>query len=178
MYELTSSISNTWRRPKDASTEIWKYHNEDEDNSSNTQNALKISFSCYLPVHVSYLLFYFPLYILLRNCFIYYVSIKRIVFVHTPPTCMQNFLSLFWNVLFSFYCFILSRYLINFLSFAYIFWFISSSCVVRLVCICILGSSLSLRFLYLSPFLNSFACCCSFLVVFLSLFPIQEMLIL
>ena len=48
----------------------------------------------------------------------------------SPPSCWQNFLLLFWNVLFSLTLF---QYLLSLSSFDNIFWFISSSCVVRFV---------------------------------------------
>ena len=54
--------------------------------------------------------------------------------VHSPPTCLYNFISLFCNLLFCLHCLTLSSYLLRPPSFANILWFISSSCIVKLVC--------------------------------------------
>ena len=48
---------------------------------------------------------------------------------------LVEFFSLFWNVLFSLYYFILSLYLVNLHFFASSFWFISSGCVVIFTCV-------------------------------------------
>ena len=80
-------------------------------------------------------------------------------FVHSPPTCWLKFLSLFWNFLFGLYCLTLSLFLLRTHSFAKIFWFISSNCILRhfgvfpfhWIPVCF-------------NFLSSFACCHSFFI--------------
>ena len=73
-------------------------------------------------------------------------------------SCWKNFLLFFPNILFYLYCLTLSRYLFSLHSFVNIFWFISSSCIIRLVCCFVLVFS-SEHILACYSFLNIFACC-------------------
>ena len=52
----------------------------------------------------------------------------------SSPICSNNFLSLFWNVLFCLYCYTLCQYLFNLPSFARTFYFISLSCILYFSC--------------------------------------------
>ena len=105
----------------------------------------------------------FLLQILLQNSFVSFA------FVNSPLTCLYNFLSLFWNVLFC-----LNSYLV-------IFWvFLLSQKsfdlflpTVRLFVLVLLVSFLSVEFQYISSsFVVSFVFRLS-LFVLLSLFPVQ-----
>ena len=70
--------------------------------------------------------------------------------------------SLFWNVFFCLYRFILSRYLFSLSSFASTFWFISSSCIVYFACyVAFLFSSKHIPAFFLC--LIIFTCCRRFL---------------
>ena len=60
-----------------------------------------------------------------------FLVIRLLICLHAISPCLQEiFFSLFWNVLFCLYSFILSRYLFSHPFFASIFWFISSSFIV------------------------------------------------
>ena len=74
-----------------------------------------------------------------------------------------EFFSLFWNALFCLYCLTLSRYLLSFPSFTHIFWFISSSCIVRFVCCLVLVFS-SQHILMCFSFISTFAGCRNFFI--------------
>ena len=52
----------------------------------------------------------------------------------SPPYLMEELFSLFWNVLFCLYSFILSQYLFSLPSFASFFRFVTSSYTVRFTC--------------------------------------------
>ena len=85
----------------------------------------------------------------------YFASGCWFVRVPYPPTCWQNSLSLFWNVLFCLHCLTLSEYLLTLSYFANIFWFISSCWIVRLVfCFVLVFSSQHIFawFFFCSPF--------------------------
>ena len=69
-----------------------------------------------------------------------FLIIQLYIFVLSPPTCWYNFFSLFWDIPFCLYCFILSRCLFSLPSFARTFWFISSSCIVYFNCVAFLFS--------------------------------------
>ena len=115
-------------------------------------------------IHSAFLLCSFLLHILLQNCFASFATDCWFVFAHSPPTWWQNFLPLFWKVLFCLYCLTQSWYLLNLSSFTNIFWFIFSSCIVRHVCTSLLGVfSFPLVTVYFN-FLSSFACCCSYFI--------------
>ena len=98
--------------------------------SSSPSNSLVILF-----IHSSFLLCFFGCHILVQNRSVSFASSCWYVFVSSPPSWWENFLSLFWNVLFCLYCFTLCRYLFNLPSFASAFYFISSSCVVIFSCV-------------------------------------------
>ena len=83
------------------------------------------------------------------------------IFVHSS---LRFFFSLFWNILFGMYYFILSRYLFCLPSFASNFWFISSSCFT-----CVAFSFCFFPMLQRSPSVLSF----SIFVVDLFAFPIE-----
>ena len=94
--------------------------------------------------------------------------IRLLVCLRAISLCLLvELFSLFWNVLFCLYCFILSQYLFSLPSFASSFWFISSSCFICFTCV---------AFFYSCP--NIFQCfplVFSFLLVvidFLSAFPV------
>ena len=55
------------------------------------------------------------------------------ILVQSLLTCWWNFLLLIWNILLCLYCLTLSRYLLSLPSFANIFWFVFSSCTIRLI---------------------------------------------
>ena len=93
--------------------------------SSGPSSSLVISF-----IHSAFSLCFFGCHIFVQNCSVSLASGCWYVFVSCPPNCWQNFLSLFWNVLFCLYCFTLCRYLFSLPSFARTFWYISSSCTV------------------------------------------------
>ena len=95
--------------------------------------------SCYsflykLFVFYALLLCSFCSHILLRNNIVSFAFDCWFVLVHFPPTCKLNILSLFWNALFCLYRFTLSQYLLSLCFFTNIFWFMSSSYIVCLVC--------------------------------------------
>ena len=100
-------------------------------------------------MHSDFSVYFLDCYILFQNRSVSLASSYWYVIVSSPPTCWQNFLSLFWNVLFCLYCFTLCWYLFNLPSFANTFWFISSNCIV-------IFSSVAFSFLSLhvpAPFL-------------------------
>ena len=68
--------------------------------------------------------------ILQQNCFGLFVSGFWFDVIISPSTSWQNFLSLFWNVLFCLYCFTPSGDLLNIHSSAKIFWFTSLGWIV------------------------------------------------
>ena len=70
---------------------------------------------------------FFGCYNFVQNRSVSVASSCWYIFVSSPPSCWQNFLSLFWNVLFCLYCFTHCRYLP---SFASTFWFILSCTVI------------------------------------------------
>ena len=118
------------------------------------------SFSMLL-IHSAFHLWFFSSHILLRNCLYSFISGYWFVLMYSPPACWENFLSLFWNVLFYLFCLTLSPFLWSFPSFANIFWFISSNLIVRLDCyfVLVFWSQYILACFF---FHSTFACCRSF----------------
>ena len=91
---------------------------------------LKILF-CFFFILSAFVLCHFYSHYLLQSCiafFFFFASGCLLVLLHSPPSCVLNFISLF-----RLYCLSLSRYLSSISSFATIFWFISSNYIVRLV---------------------------------------------
>ena len=81
-------------------------------------------------IHSTFLLCSLGCHILLQNC-----SVSLASGCCISPNLLVEFFMLFWNVLFCLYCFTLCRYLFNLSSFASIFWFISSSCIIIFSCV-------------------------------------------
>ena len=105
-------------------------------------------------------------FLLRSSCFFFFI------FGHSP-SCWKTFLSLFCYVLFCLYFCTLSRNLLSLPSFDNIFWFISSSCVVRFVCSCRFGV-FSLRWPSVRiTFLSSFVVVSVSLFDFLASFLVQ-----
>ena len=94
---------------------------------------------------LSFLLCSFCSHVFFQNCFASLASDCRFVLVHSLYICWLNFLLFLGKVLFCLHCLTLFWYPLNLLSFAYIFWFISSSCIVRLICCLVFVFSLFLR---------------------------------
>ena len=80
---------------------------------------------------------------------------------------------LFWKVLIYFYFFILSECLLSVPSFANIFWFISSSCIVSLVCCYLFRSLYSVMSVCIFPSLVLSLVLEVFLFILQASFPIQ-----
>ena len=78
-------------------------------------------------IHSAFLLCSLGCQIGLQNCFVSSISCCWYVSIHSPLD--GECFSLFWNVLFCLYFFIPSPYFDSFPSFAWIFGFISSSCI-------------------------------------------------
>ena len=89
------------------------------------------------PIHSAFLLCSFPFHILLQYCFVSFAFSYWFILVN--QVVGRIVLSLFHKVLFCLNCLILSRCLLCLRSFTNIFGFISSNCVVRLVCSCLFG---------------------------------------
>ena len=81
------------------------------------------------------------MFFLLQNCVASFASGCWFILMDFLLTLWQNFLSLFWNDLFYLYRLKLFQYLLCLMSIANIFWFISSSCIVRVVCSFVLAFS-------------------------------------
>ena len=119
-------------------------------------------FHVFYPFSISVMFFPFPYFTPFFFCF------SCIRFLICPDTFFTilfvEFLLLFWKAPLCLYCMTLSQYLLSLLSFANIFWFISSNCVIRLVCYCLFGIFsfywVPVRF----TFLSSFDCCRSFFI--------------
>ena len=96
-------------------------------------------------LHVVYpiiiFLWYLRSHILLQHFFPSLVSGCWYVFALSHPTCRENLLSLFWNVLFWMYCLMLSQHLFTFPSFASTFWLIASSFIFCFNCVAFLSIS-------------------------------------
>ena len=124
------------------------------------------SFSFFL-IHSAFLLRSFYFHILHQNCFVFFASGYWFVPVHSPLVGRIFFSS------FGMLCLVCIAWLshsvfLNFSSFAKIFWFISSSCIARLVCCFVLV--LFSQHIPVCFFLSSFACWCSFFTCSLNLF--------
>ena len=129
---------------------------------------------CSLPmmfIHSAFLLSYLSSHILLQNCFASFVSGCWYVFVHQPPACWKNFLSLLLNILFYLYCLILFQYLFSLPSSVSTFWFIWIVLLVLIVVL--LFSSRPNKFKRFSSVLSFLLVVVDFLSVFLVLFSIQ-----
>ena len=132
--------------------------------SSTSSNPFVILF-----IHSVFSLCFLGCHILVQNCSVSIASSYWYVFVSSPT--WQNFLSLFWNVLFCLYCFTLCQYLFNLPSFASTFWFISSSCIVIFF---VLLLSFCLYMFQCLSFILSFW---SVFLDFLSTFPVEFLIL-
>ena len=102
-----------------------------------------------LLIYSAFLLYSLSGNILVQNRSVSLASGCWYVFISSPPSCWQNFLLLFWNVLLCLYYFTLCRYLFNLPSFTTPFWFISSSCIVNFSCVAVSFLSLSVSAFFL-----------------------------
>ena len=103
---------------------------------------------------IHFVMFFFSSYFTPKLFCFFYLRLLYCLCAHFTKFWL-NFLSLSWNVQFYMNCFTSFHFLLNLFSFNNIFYFISSSCFVRLVCSCLLGGYFySAGFLYISPFLE------------------------
>ena len=128
-------------------------------------SSLLTLFPCYLSIRLFYYALFVPIFcseIVLFLCYPVVGMSSCILPLHA-----SRIFSLFWNVLFCLYCFIVSRY---FSSFASTFWFISWSCIILLV---MLLFSFRPNIFQRSLFVLSFSLVVDFLFAFPVEFPIQ-----
>ena len=89
-------------------------------------------------IHLAFLFFLWPYF--LQNYFVFFMSNVWIILMHSPPIRLSDFFSLLGNDLFCLYCSTHYQYPLSHPSLTNIFWFISSSSIVILVCVFIFSS--------------------------------------
>ena len=125
----------------------------------NLLQVLVIFFSCYFSIQPFCYVLYIPIFyikIALLFCIRLFVCPRAF-----STNLLVEFLFVFWNGLFCLYCLTLYPYHLCLSSFANIFWFISSSCIVRSVCNFVLVFSFQ-HILVCFSFFSTFAYCWNF----------------